>query len=82
MLYQTAADIDSRPTTDITFSRPASAPTDDPWMTITESAQYIRVSTATAYRNVKAGLWRAARVGRGAKLIRIRKSWLDAAMEK
>jgi excisionase family DNA binding protein len=53
----------------------------DPWLTLQESAQRAHCHEATLRRLIKAGLLRHARVGAGKKHIRIRASWLDAALE-
>ena len=54
---------------------------DDPWMTVDECAVEAQCHQASIRRMVRAGLLRHARVGPGRKLIRIRRSWLHAAME-
>jgi excisionase family DNA binding protein len=43
-------------------------PTDDRFLTVSEVAQLMRVSTMTVYRLIKAGDLRAARVGRSYRL--------------
>lgn len=50
----------------------------DPWLTISEVADALRVSTMTAYRLCERGELRAKRVGRS---LRIRQSWFDAYLE-
>lgn len=50
----------------------------DPWLTISEVADQLRVSTMTAYRLCERGELRAKRVGRS---LRIRQSWFDAYLE-
>jgi excisionase family DNA binding protein len=50
----------------------------DPWLTISEVATQLRVSTMTAYRLCERGELRAKRVGRS---LRIRQSWFDAYLE-
>lgn len=49
----------------------------DNWLTLPECMQVARVHHATLRREMKAGKLRFTRVG-GRKLIRIRRSWLDA----
>ena len=53
----------------------------DRWLTLQECAERARCHEATLRRLIKAGLLRHARVGAGKKHIRIRASWLDAALE-
>jgi len=43
-------------------------PTDDRFLTVSEVAELMRVSTMTVYRLIKAGDLRAARVGRSYRL--------------
>ena len=43
-------------------------PTDDRFLTVSEVADLMRVSTMTVYRLIKAGDLRAARVGRSYRL--------------
>ena len=53
----------------------------DPWLTLQECADRAHCHEATLRRLIKAGLLRHARVGAGRKHIRVRASWLDAALE-
>jgi excisionase family DNA binding protein len=54
---------------------------DDRWLTPRQAAARAQVHEATLRRLIKAGRLRHARVGAGRKLIRIRTSWLDAALD-
>ena len=51
----------------------------DPWLTVEQAAQELQVHPATLRRQLKRGLVRFARLG--TKAIRLRRSWLVAAME-
>jgi excisionase family DNA binding protein len=53
----------------------------DPWLTLQQAADERQCHEATLRRLIKAGLLRHARIGLGRKHIRIRRSWLDQAME-
>jgi excisionase family DNA binding protein len=53
----------------------------DPWLTISQCAQRTQCDERTIRRLANAGILRSARIGIGRKSIRIRASWLDAAME-
>ena len=53
----------------------------DPWLTLRRAAEYAHCHEATLRRLIKAGLLRHARVGAGKKHIRVRESWLNAALE-
>ena len=62
----------------------ATSPTqtvDDQWLTLRQCAERAHCHKATVRRLIKAGILRHARVGAGRKHIRVRASWLDAAME-
>ena len=65
------------------FSATAPTHTDvtDPWLNLHDCAERAQCHEATIRRLIKAGLLRHARVGAGRKHIRIRASWLDAALE-
>ena len=56
-----------------------SIPQHDDWLTVRGAADRARCHEATIRRLIRAGLLRHARLGH--KCIRIRASWLDAAME-
>jgi excisionase family DNA binding protein len=53
----------------------------DPWLTLQQAAAEVNCHEATLRRLIKAGIMRHARVGPGKQRIRIRRSWLSAAME-
>jgi len=53
----------------------------DPWLTLQQGAERAVCHEATLRRLISAGLLRHARIGAGRKHIRIRASWLDAALE-
>lgn len=53
----------------------------DPWLTLQQAAQRAHCHEATLRRMIKAKLLRHARVGAGKQHIRVRASWLDAALE-
>jgi excisionase family DNA binding protein len=64
------------------FQAPITAHIDsDPWLTLRQAAERARCHDATVRRLIRAGLLRHARVGAGRKHIRVRASWLDAALE-
>jgi excisionase family DNA binding protein len=56
-----------------------SAPDSDRWLTLDECADRANCHVATLRRLIKAGILRHARLG--TKHIRVRASWLDAALE-
>ncbi len=61
---------------------PANVPAElDPWLTLQQAAEHAQAHEATLRRWIRAGVLRHARVGVGVKHIRIRVSWLDAALE-
>jgi excisionase family DNA binding protein len=53
----------------------------DPYLTLEQCARRALCHEATLRRLIKAGVLRHARVGLGRRRIRIRASWLDAAMQ-
>jgi excisionase family DNA binding protein len=52
----------------------------DEWKTLDEGAEYVKAHPATLRRAIYRGDLRHARIGN--KCIRLRKSWLDAWLEK
>jgi excisionase family DNA binding protein len=55
---------------------PSSNGDEDPWLTRTEAAEYVKVSTATLRRGYQSGDLQSARLPNGRSL-RFRRSWLD-----
>ena len=53
----------------------------DPWLSLEEAATHARCHVSTLRRLIKAGILRHARVGPSRKAIRVRRSWIDAALE-
>jgi excisionase family DNA binding protein len=53
----------------------------DPWLSLAQCAERAVCHESTLRRLIRAGVLRHARIGVGRKIIRIRRSWLDAAME-
>lgn len=53
---------------------------DDPWFSVREGARYIGVHRETLYDWIRSGFCRCARIGPSKRLIRLRRSWLDAAL--
>jgi excisionase family DNA binding protein len=64
-----------------TANAPTQTNADDHWLTLRQAAERAHCHEATLRRLIKAGLLRHARVGAGRKHIRVKSSWLDAAME-
>jgi hypothetical protein len=54
---------------------------DDPWLTVADCAVEQQCHPASIRRMIYAGQLRHARVGPARKLIRVRRSWLHAAVE-
>lgn len=54
----------------------------DPWLTVQQCAERAQCSERTIRRLIRARALRHARVGVGRKNIRVRASWLDAALER
>jgi excisionase family DNA binding protein len=53
----------------------------DPWLTLREGAKHVRANEVTLRREIQRNRLRHARIG-GRKSIRLRRSWLDAWLEK
>ena len=59
----------------------AATPAPDAWLRLPEAAQLVQLHPATLRRAIRDGTLRAARVG-GRRSIRIRRTWLDAWLER